>query len=172
MTPANRLPPPPPTRLGQESGRVGGTEKQQRGAEERTAGAGAGRGWLRGQGLRFGCLTQRGMECKELIRSGVSLPQTKGQASRQRLREGERRVREGERWGREGETAAFPTIWSFCFEGGWRFRGGGACWVAQRWTEDTPPPPPPPPCSRPPGPHPQPVSVSTCCLAQTQTPLS
>lgn len=32
--------------------------------------------------------------------------------------------------------------------------------------------PPPTPHTRPPGPHPQPVSVSTCWPAQTQTPLS
>lgn len=100
MTPSNSVPLPPPTWLGQESGHVGsvsGTENHQRGAEERAARAGPG--WRRGQALRFGCLTQRRMECKELIHSGVSLPQTKGQASRQRLREGERRVRdEGDWW--------------------------------------------------------------------------
>ena len=51
-----------------------------------------------GRSLRFGCLTQKRLECKELIRLGVSLPQTKGQASRQRLREGEQRVRDEGGW--------------------------------------------------------------------------
>lgn len=77
---------------------------------------GRGQGWLPRSGLfRFGCLTQKRLVCKELIRSqaggggrvecdcvsvcvlvcvcawvsegGVLLPQTKGQASRQRLME-------------------------------------------------------------------------------------
>ncbi len=41
------------------------------------------RGWGQWR-RRVGCLTQRRLECKELIRLRV-LPQTKGQASRQRL---------------------------------------------------------------------------------------
>ena len=108
---------------------------------------GAGLGWRRGRGLRFGCLTQKRLECKELIHSGVSLPQTKGQASRQRLREGERRVRDEGGW-----WLSYHLELLFWGEAGgwWRgsLLGGGG--------QGTPPSPHQQPT---PGPHPQRVTV-------------
>lgn len=142
MTPTASLPPLPPTSSywNQEQRQEG--RKPQEGAEEGTTGVGLG--WRRGRGLRFGCLTQKRLECKELIHSGVSLPQTKGQASRQRLREGERRVRDEGGWWLSYHL-------ELLFWGRLEVGGGGVCWVEV--DRGLPPPPPaadprtPPPAS-------------------------
>lgn len=101
------------------------TEKKtaNQGAKEETEGVEPG--WWWGRGLRFGCLTQKRLECKELIRSGSLSSANKGTGLQTKV-EGGGVVGEG--WGR---LVAFLPSGAFVLRGagGWR----RVSWVAQRW---------------------------------------